>query len=88
MVILEAAACGVATVGTALGLLPDLSPISIIPPGGEDTLAHAILELVTDASRRRKLGDAAHCLVEHHYSLRTTVERQLELYRSLIVSRN
>ncbi|HEX7103567.1 MAG TPA: glycosyltransferase family 4 protein [Nitrolancea sp.] len=88
MVILEAAACGVATVGTALGLLPDLSPISIIPPGGEDALAHVILELVTNESRRRKLGDAARCLVEYHYTLRSTVERQLELYRSLIVSRN
>jgi len=88
MVILEAAACGTATVGTAVGLLSDLPPSSVVPPGDEDGLARVILELVTDESRSRTLGKAACCLVEHNHALRTTINRQLGLYRSLIASRN
>jgi glycosyltransferase involved in cell wall biosynthesis len=88
MVILEAAACGKATVGTPVGLLPDISPADVVSPGDEDALACVILGLVMNESRRRTLGEAARCLVEHEYALRTTVERQLELYRSLIASRN
>ncbi len=88
MVILEAAACGKATIGTPVGLLPDISPAGVVSPGDEDALACVILGLVMNESRRRTLGEAARCLVEHEFALRTTVGRQLELYRSLIASRN
>jgi glycosyltransferase involved in cell wall biosynthesis len=86
MVVLEAAACGTATVGTAVGLLPDLSPGSVVPPDDEDGLARVILELATDDSRRQTLGEAARCIVDRDYTLPATVARQLELYRSLIAS--
>lgn len=88
MVILEAAACGTATVGTAVGLLPELAPAGVVPPRDKEVLARVIIELVTDKCQRRMLGEAARCLVENEYALQTTVERHLELYRSLIASRN
>jgi glycosyltransferase involved in cell wall biosynthesis len=86
MVILEAGACGKATVGTAVGLLPDLSQTGVASPGDEEGLTRVILDLVTDETRRHTLGEAARCLVEREFTLQATVDRQLELYRSLIAS--
>ena len=88
MVILEAAACGIPTVGTAVGLLPDLSPTSVVAPGDEEELARIIVDLATNEIQRQSLGKTSRCLVEREYTLRTTVERQLELYRSLVASKN
>jgi glycosyltransferase involved in cell wall biosynthesis len=87
MVVLEASACGRATVGTAVGLLPDLFPECVVSAGDEGGLARIILELATDEPRRRALGETARSVVERDYTLRTTVERQIALYRSLIASR-
>ena len=59
--VLEAAACGVPTVGTAVGYVADWSPERAIavPPGDAAALAAAAAHLLEHAEARRALADAA-----------------------------
>lgn len=61
LVVLEAAACGVPTVGTAVGHIRDLAPgrAHAVPVGDADALAAGILALLGDEPRRRAMGQAA-----------------------------
>lgn len=61
LVFLEAAACGVPTVGTAVGLIDDLAPNTAVavPIGDHKTLASAALALLHDESSRAALGSRA-----------------------------
>lgn len=81
LVILEAAACGRATVGTAVGMLPDLPPAPCVPVGDAAGLAAAALGLLGDPPALRALGGA---LADHAatHSLDASVARLLALYRA------
>lgn len=81
---LEAAACGVPTVGTAVGYVADWAGERAIavPHNDPNAMAAAILHLLADAPRRRALGDAARDWARRHDS-RWTAENFLRLYRSL-----
>jgi glycosyltransferase involved in cell wall biosynthesis len=59
--VLEAAACGLATVGTHVGYLADWSPdrAVTVAPGHPLALADGIASLLADPSRRRRLAAAA-----------------------------
>jgi glycosyltransferase involved in cell wall biosynthesis len=59
--ILEAAAAGVPTVGTAVGLLPAMAPSAAccVAPGDAPALARAICAVLADDSHREALGAAA-----------------------------
>jgi glycosyltransferase involved in cell wall biosynthesis len=61
LVVLEAAACGVPTVGTAVGHVAELAPAAAwaVPLGDDAALAKGIRELLRDGDRRRAMGDAA-----------------------------
>jgi glycosyltransferase involved in cell wall biosynthesis len=67
-VVLEAAAAGVPTVGTAVGLVAELAPSAGLaaPVGDAQTLADAILSLLQDPERRERLGRAAQAFVRRH----------------------
>ena len=56
--VLEAAACGVPTVGTDTGYVSDWSPEAAwsVPPGDADSLADAIGLLLLDRERREAMG--------------------------------
>ncbi len=58
---LEAAACGVPTVGTAVGLIDDLAPeaAAAVPVGDHAALAWATLALLRDEASRQALGRSA-----------------------------
>ncbi|MGE5344615.1 MAG: glycosyltransferase family 4 protein [Acidithiobacillales bacterium] len=58
---LEAASAGLPTVGTAVGLVADLAPEAAVsvPVGDDAALAAALLALLRDDGRRRRIGDAA-----------------------------
>jgi glycosyltransferase involved in cell wall biosynthesis len=60
--VLEAAMAGVPTIGTAVGLLPELAPQRAwaVPVGDAAALADGIVALVHDEERRRAMGSAAH----------------------------
>ena len=64
LVALEAAACGVPTVGTAVGHIRDFARSApgralAVPVGDDAALAAGILALLADEPRRRAMGEAA-----------------------------
>jgi len=86
MVVLEAAACGVTTVGTAVGILPELVPAELLAPvGAAESLARAISRLAGDSARRKEAGREIYARVRGEFSLEKTVARLLDLYQSRYV---
>lgn len=59
--VLEAAAAGAPTVGTAVGLIAEMAPSAAIavPPGDAHALALGILHLLANSGEREALGQAA-----------------------------
>ena len=86
MAILEAAACGLPTVGTRVGVLSELAPEAAItvPVGDYQSLAEATAELIADETRRRAMGQSARERVEAEFSLWRCVETFRELYAELL----
>jgi glycosyltransferase involved in cell wall biosynthesis len=89
--VLEAAACGVPTVGTAVGHVADLAAAD--PPGAvavpirhADELAAAILAVLDDEPRRRALAAAARAFALAN-DRRATVARFDAAYRQLLARR-
>lgn len=68
LVVLEAAACRVPAVGTAVGHIRELAPGAAwaVPAGDDAALAGGILALLADEPRRRAMGDAARAWAEAH----------------------
>jgi glycosyltransferase involved in cell wall biosynthesis len=66
--VLEAAACGVPTAGTAVGLVEELAPqaATAVSVGDDDALASSILELLHDPDRLRRMGEAARTFALAH----------------------
>lgn len=64
----EAAAAGVPTVGTAVGLVDELAPLAAtaVPVGDAAALANAILDLLRDAARREAMSQAAQLWATTH----------------------
>lgn len=65
---IEAAACGVPTVGTAVGHVAEWAPAlaTAVPVGQAGALADAILALLADPVRRRQMGEAARAWALRH----------------------
>ena len=89
MVTLEAAACGIPTVGTAVGLLPDYPAPGISVPVGDDVaLANAINTLLIDNKKRIALGQSARKLVEERFTIQETMRQFRTLYAEIIASKS
>lgn len=88
VVVLEAAAAGVPTVGTAVGHLIDWAPEAAVavPVGEPAALAREITSLVGDEARRLRIARAAQEWVRQ-YDADWTVDRVLQLYRQLAPGR-
>ena len=85
MVLLEAAACGLPAVGTSVGLLPELLPATYLAETGDaDSLARAIIALLSDETRRQTEGHRLQSLVSSNYSLDQTVPRLIDAYHDLL----
>jgi glycosyltransferase involved in cell wall biosynthesis len=82
--VLEAAACGLATVGTCVGYLADWSPdrAVTVAPGDPLALADAIASLLADPSKRHRLASAAREWTLAHDADWTATEFE-RLYREL-----
>jgi glycosyltransferase involved in cell wall biosynthesis len=84
MVTLEAAACGVPSISTNVGLLPDCPDMGVTVAVGDDVaLADAIRSLLADEPRRRALGESALNAVRSRYSIQETVRQFSALYEHL-----
>jgi glycosyltransferase involved in cell wall biosynthesis len=83
MAALEAAACGTATVGTAVGILPDMGDGAVtVPDHQAGALAGAVAALLEDGSEAQRLGRHAADLVRRDLSLDSAVARLARLYSS------
>jgi glycosyltransferase involved in cell wall biosynthesis len=82
VVFLEAAACGLPTVGTAVGLIDDAAPEAAVavPVGDDATMANAALALLHNEDYRRDLGRRA-LVYARERDADATAERFEMLYR-------
>ncbi|MCC7354195.1 MAG: glycosyltransferase family 4 protein, partial [Anaerolineae bacterium] len=88
IVFLEAAACGVPAVGTAVGHFADLAPDSAVavPVGDPAALARATLDLLHDPARRRAVGESAQAWALTHDADWTAAQFEA-LYARLVSAR-
>jgi glycosyltransferase involved in cell wall biosynthesis len=89
--VLEAAACGVPTVGTSVGHVADFSVLThpaAVAVGGHrpEPLAEAVISLLSDESRRREVARTAQDWALAHDSVHTSNSFDA-LYRRLVASR-
>ncbi len=88
LVTLEAAACARTTVGTAVGLLPDLVPATqVVPVGDAEALAQALLETLRDPECLIARGQECRARVLAGYTLDHTVAALCNLYDELVNQR-
>ena len=82
MVVVEAAACGLPSVGFALGVLAEIDGVGgiAVPPGDVEALAAAIRHLLDDPARLAACRQAARHLAETRYSLRSMTEGLRDVY--------
>ncbi|HEV2473197.1 MAG TPA: glycosyltransferase family 4 protein, partial [Chthonomonadales bacterium] len=84
IVLLEAACCGVPTVGTAVGFVDDLSRTAAVaaPVGDDRTIAQAALALLHDDAQRTALAEAARKFALAH-DANWTAAQFMALYNAL-----
>jgi teichuronic acid biosynthesis glycosyltransferase TuaC len=84
VVALEAASCGLYTVGTAVGILPDTPAIAAtVPIGDHAALADRIQALLGNPERLETLGQQAIEAVRQQFTIEDCAERLRNLYREL-----
>jgi glycosyltransferase involved in cell wall biosynthesis len=85
MVVVEAAACGRVTIGTAVGSMPQLCPPALLcKPGDAPALAMNILKLAQDRALRREAAQFAATTVSRDYTLPQTISAFEGVYRELL----
>jgi glycosyltransferase involved in cell wall biosynthesis len=86
MVVCEAAAAGVPTVGTAVGVVGDLAPDAAVAvrPGDPAALADAIVELLRDPGRCRQLGERARQRANREYDAGVISDAFVGVYRDAL----
>jgi glycosyltransferase involved in cell wall biosynthesis len=85
--VLEAMACGCPVVATGVGgnleIVAAGETGSFVQPGDVEATALAVLDLVRDAPRRRRLGDSGRARVEREYDVMVMTRRYQDLYHEL-----
>ncbi len=86
--VLEAAASGVPVItthstGSRDSVVPEVTGL-LIPPGYPEAIIEAVLTLLRDPERRKRMGGAARAWVMRHYADERVLELTVEFYRSLL----
>src|ERR687894_2861477 len=88
LVTLEAMAAGVPVVASAVGGIPDQIRHDkeglLVPPGDTDALSNALLALLRDPPRSRRLGEAGRRRVASRFSHATMVRQIEDVYRDVL----
>lgn len=87
-VVLEAAATGIPVVttestGARDSILPEVTGL-IIPPGFPDAIYEAVMKLIRDPERRRRMGRAGRAWILEHYLESRVVGMTVDYYKSLL----
>jgi len=92
VVLLEGMAAGLPVVATDVGgiggVLKDGETGYLVPPGDPQALAAGCLKLIGDPVERKKMGMAANCHIQAHYSMDAMVDSISELYQTLLKERS
>ncbi len=91
-VILEAMSAGRPIVASDVGgigeALVDGESGMLVAPGDEETLARALIELLDDADRRARIGDAAKHRLEWRFTRSAMIDRLMHVYDEVLISSN
>ena len=91
IVALEAMACGLPVVATAvgglLGTIDDGRTGFLVPPGEIMPLAQRLIDVLQDAHRAETIGTAARQSVERDFSWPRAVEASIQVYREVLACR-
>jgi glycosyltransferase involved in cell wall biosynthesis len=86
--ILEGMAAGLPLIATNVGDVPSVVRNGetgiLLPPGDPAALASAIVDLLRDREKRRRLGSAARQLVEREYSAERMANEYLDTYKAAV----
>jgi glycosyltransferase involved in cell wall biosynthesis len=88
--VLEALACGTPVIATAVGGIPEQVVEGqmgfLVPPGDAQSLATAVLQLLSDDERRVQMGDHAANEARKHFDLERQVDAYLAWYTAILES--
>ena len=92
MALLEAMAAGLPVVATKVGGVPDLvcdpSVGTLVEPGDPTAIATGIRDLLSDQSRRERMGSNARRRVETQFSAAAMAQNYVELYQEALLRRS
>jgi glycosyltransferase involved in cell wall biosynthesis len=86
--VIEAMAQGVAPIVSNVGGMPEVVVDGecglVVPPSDVDSLSKAILDLVDDREKAKRLGNKARERIRDHFNIEHTIAEHLSLYTSLL----
>ena len=87
-VVLEAAATGIPVIttlstGSRDSVVPEVTGL-LIPPGYPKAISEAVLKLLRDPARRRRMGEAARAWVLEHYAIERVLGLATGFYKNLL----
>ncbi len=85
MTALEAAACGLPTISTEVGIVPDYPELGFaVPVGDAISLASEIQALLNNPAMRESYGKSSRAVIENGLSITATASSLLSLYSELV----
>ena len=82
----EAMACGVPVVSTTGGALPEVVGDAgvLVPPGDNQALAAAILDLLGNSDKAASLGQKGYQRIQEHFTWKKAAEKTVDAYQEVI----